>query len=132
LCVVNKIDLINTAAIQPLSDALRAHTKCEVFPISAQTGDGLNALKQAIRAQFVKMSLEPGDGVVVTHVRHRVALERAEASLQESLASTERGLEPEFIAVDLRGAADALGEIVGAITSDEVLDRIFSEFCIGK
>ena len=132
LCVVNKIDLINTAAIQPLSDALRAHTKCEVFPISAQTGDGLNALKQAIRAQFVKTSLEPGDGVVVTHVRHRVALERAEASLQESLASTERGLEPEFIAVDLRGAADALGEIVGAITSDEVLDRIFSEFCIGK
>ncbi|WHZ27441.1 MAG: tRNA-5-carboxymethylaminomethyl-2-thiouridine(34) synthesis protein MnmE [Nitrospira sp.] len=132
LCVVNKIDLVDAATIQPLSDALRAHTKCKVFPISAQTGEGLNALKQAIRAQFVKPSLEPNDGVVITHVRHRVALERAEGSLQESLASIERGLEPEFVAVDLRGAADALGEIVGAITSDEVLDQIFSEFCIGK
>jgi tRNA modification GTPase len=61
-----------------------------------------------------------------------VALERTEASLKESLASVERGREPEFVAVDLRDAADALGEIVGVITSDEVLDRIFSEFCIGK
>ncbi|HEU5091717.1 MAG TPA: hypothetical protein VFT30_03485, partial [Nitrospira sp.] len=72
------------------------------------------------------------DGVVITHVRHRVSLERAGTSLQEALISIERGIEPEFVAVDLRAAADALGEIVGAITSDEVLDRIFSEFCIGK
>jgi tRNA modification GTPase len=42
------------------------------------------------------------------------------------------GIEPELIAVDLRAAADALGEITGVITSDEVLDQIFAEFCIGK
>jgi tRNA modification GTPase len=132
LLVVNKIDLIDAASVQPLSDALRARTRCRVLPISVRTGEGLEALKVAIQSQFVKPSFEPNDGVVVTHVRHRVALERAEASLRESLASIERGLEPEFVAVDLRGAADALGEIVGAITSDEVLDRIFSEFCIGK
>ena len=130
--VVNKIDLLDAVGVQSLTDALRARIRCKVLPISAQTGEGLEALKHAIQAQFVKPSFEPSDGVVVTHVRHRVALERAEASLQESLVSAERGIEPEFVAVDLRGAADALGEIVGAITSDEVLDRIFSEFCIGK
>jgi tRNA modification GTPase len=132
LFVVNKIDLVDAASAQPLFDALRAITKCRILPISARTGEGLDALKCTIRAQFVKPSFEPSDGIIVTHVRHRVALERAEASLQESLASIERNVEPEFVAVDLRDAADALGEIVGAITSDEVLNRIFAEFCIGK
>ncbi len=132
LLVVNKIDLVDAASVRSLSDALRARTPCKVLPISVRTGEGLEALKVAIRTQFVKPSLEASDGIVITHVRHRVALERAEISLQESLVSIERGIEPEFVAVDLRGAADALGEIVGAITSDEVLDRIFSEFCIGK
>ncbi len=130
--LVNKIDLVDGASVQSLSDLLCTRTGCKVFPISVRTGEGLETLKHAIRTQFVKPSFEPSDGVVVTHVRHRVALERAEASLQESLASIERGIEPEFVAVDLRGAADALGEIIGAITCDEVLGRIFSEFCIGK
>jgi tRNA modification GTPase len=130
--VINKIDLVPGGLVQSLSDALRADTRRKVLPISVRTGEGLEALKHAIQTEFMKPSFEPNDGVVVTHVRHRVALERAEASLQESLASIERGIEPEFVAVDLRAAGDALGEIVGAITSDEVLDRIFSEFCIGK
>jgi tRNA modification GTPase len=131
LFVINKIDLVAGASVHPMTDALRVRTT-KVFAVSARMGDGLEELKHAIRAQFVKPSFEASDGVVVTHMRHRVALERAEASLQESLISIERGIEPEFIAIDLRGAADALGEIVGTITSDEVLDRIFSEFCIGK
>jgi tRNA modification GTPase len=132
LLVVNKIDLVDTASVQALTDSLRARTPWKVVPISVQTGEGLEALKFAIHSQFVKPSFEASDGVVVTHVRHRAALERAETSLTEALASVQQGTEPEFVAIDLRGAADALGEIVGTITSDEVLDRIFSEFCIGK
>lgn len=132
LIVLNKIDLVDAGSIQKLSESLRARTRCEVLPISVRTGEGLEALKYAIQTHFMRPSFESSDGVVVTHVRHRMALERAEASLKESLTSIEGGIEPEFIAVDLRGAADALGEIVGAITSDEVLDHIFSEFCIGK
>ena len=132
LVVVNKIDLVDAASVQWLTEALRARTPWKVVPISIQTGEGLEALKFAIQSQFMKPSFESGDGVIVTHVRHRAALERAEASLKEGLASVQQGIEPEFVAVDLRGAADALGEIVGTITSDEVLDEIFSEFCIGK
>ncbi len=132
ILVVNKIDLCDAAFVERLTDALRADTPCKVVPISSQTGEGLDALKSVIHSQFVKPSFEPRDGVVVTHVRHRAALERAEASLNDALASVQQGIEPECVAVDLRGAADALGEIVGTITSDEVLDEIFSEFCIGK
>jgi tRNA modification GTPase len=65
-------------------------------------------------------------------VRHRTALRRAAESLQQGLESSGRGLAAELISVDLRAAADALGEITGAITTDEILERIFSEFCIGK
>lgn len=130
--VINKIDLVSTILVQQVSDAFRARTQCLVLPISVRTGEGLEPLKQTIRAEFVKPSFEPNESVVITHVRHHAALTRAELSLNESLASVERGVEPEFVAVDLRGAADALGEIVGVITSDDVLDRIFSEFCIGK
>jgi tRNA modification GTPase len=70
--------------------------------------------------------------VLLTNVRHRLALERAAASTREALDATRQCIEPEFVAMDLRGAADALGEITGAITSDEILDVIFSQFCIGK
>lgn len=132
LVVVNKIDLVDTALVPALIDVLRARTPCKVVPISIQTGEGLEALKFAIQSQFMKPSFESSDGVIITHVRHQAALERAEASLQEALVSVQRGLEPEFVAIDLREAAEALGEIVGTITSDEVLGEIFSEFCIGK
>ena len=71
-------------------------------------------------------------GAVVTNVRHRHALERAEASIEEALKSLRKRVEPEFVIVDLREAADALGEVTGAITSDEILERIFAQFCIGK
>jgi tRNA modification GTPase len=69
---------------------------------------------------------------MITNVRHRRALERAETSIEEALVSVRTGAEPEFVAIDLRGASDALGEVTGAITSDEILNQIFSEFCIGK
>ena len=69
---------------------------------------------------------------VVTNVRHAQALNRAARSLREALHAVTSGGMAEFVAVDLRDAADALGEITGAITSDEILNRIFSEFCIGK
>ncbi|MEK9139702.1 MAG: tRNA uridine-5-carboxymethylaminomethyl(34) synthesis GTPase MnmE, partial [Nitrospirota bacterium] len=132
LVVVNKTDLVDAASVPALIDALRAGTQRKVVPISIQTGEGLEALKFAIQSQFMRPSFESGEGVIITHVRHRAALERAEASLKEALVSVQRGIEPEFVAIDLRGAADALGEIVGTITSDEVLNEIFSEFCIGK
>jgi tRNA modification GTPase len=130
--VINKVDLLPADAVQRLADDFPGCTGCKVLHISVRTGEGLEGLKEAIRAQCITPSLESIDDVMITRLRHRVALERAGAALKETLISIDEGLEPEFVAVDLREAADALGEIVGVITSDEVLDRIFSEFCIGK
>jgi len=69
---------------------------------------------------------------MITNVRHQTALDRTSLSLQQARASIAKGMAAELVAMDVRSAADALGEITGAITTDEILERVFSEFCIGK
>jgi tRNA modification GTPase len=89
-------------------------------------------LRLAIRAQVTGSGPETADGVLVTNVRHQTALTRAHESLVEATSSIKDEMAAELVAVDLRAAADALGEITGAITNEEILSRIFSTFCIGK
>jgi tRNA modification GTPase len=132
LVVINKSDLVDTDRITRLSRLAEEGTGCKVLVTSVQTGVGLDRLRESIRAYLLPSSLESTGGIMITNVRHRRALERAEASIREALASVRNGVEPEFVAIDLRGASDALGEVTGAITSDEILNQIFSEFCIGK
>src|SRR5206468_5667079 len=75
---------------------------------------------------------EPSEGVLITHLRHRSALERAKTSLDQALVSIQQHVAAECIAADLRVAINAIGEIIGETTTDDILDRIFKEFCIGK
>lgn len=132
MVLINKSDLVGATSLKRLACVVEERTTCKVLPVSVRTGAGLDELKKAIRLNLSQASLESNEGVVITNVRHRLALDRARVSIGEALESTRRGIEPEFVAVDLHGASDALGEITGVITSDEILDRIFAEFCIGK
>lgn len=132
LTVLNKIDLVDASAVARFCESLSNQTTCMVVPISVRTGEGLEELKRAIESLLLGPSLEAGDGVIIANLRHRVALERARSCVDQALESVGVGIQPEFVAIDLRGAADALGEIVGDITSDDILNHIFSEFCIGK
>ena len=123
---INKADL--PARVEPSSMEPRAFA----VALSAKTGKGIDALRAAIRSQLVGAGGETTDGVMVTNVRHQAALDRAGESLRHAAQSISAGLAAELLAIDMRAAADALGEITGAITTDEILERIFSEFCIGK
>lgn len=69
---------------------------------------------------------------MVTNLRHADALKRALEGIEQATQSVKQGRAGELVAMDLRIAADALGEITGVITTDEILQRIFAEFCIGK
>jgi tRNA modification GTPase len=102
------------------------------LPISTLTGDGLAPLRKAIKQRTARWTLDPLQSVMITNIRHQEILLRCRDYLAKALDSIQSGNPPECVAVDLRGAADALGEITGAITSDDILNRIFSEFCIGK
>jgi tRNA modification GTPase len=101
--------------------------------VSAITGAGLDELRRALRAQAGASGPEPvGRDVMLTNARHRDALERARASLLLALRSVEEGLAADFVCIDLRSCLAALGEITGESVTEDLLTRIFSEFCIGK
>lgn len=133
LIVVNKADLPSQVDPTAFSDCTPgSRSACPPVRISAKTGEGLDALRDRIRALVLRPDFEPGEGAVVTRVRHQAALQKAHEALLNAGASVRAGLSGEFVAMDLRGAIDALGEITGAVSTDDILDRIFRDFCIGK
>ncbi|WP_336490724.1 tRNA uridine-5-carboxymethylaminomethyl(34) synthesis GTPase MnmE [Methylobacterium nigriterrae] len=127
------------AASPPLSAGARClpvRTKADLagapgegLAVSALTGAGLDRLLDAIRAE-AEAALEGGDALI-TRERHRDALARCLAHLERVLAGADR-LPPELVAEDLRLAVRALGEVAGQVGVEEMLDRLFSGFCIGK
>jgi tRNA modification GTPase len=126
IVLLNKADLAETVERDP---ALAGRL---VYSISAKTAMGVEVVKSALLALLVSGGFEAGESLMVTNARHRDALRRASASLDHALESVQGGMAGELISIDVRAAADALGEITGAITTDEILGRIFSEFCVGK
>jgi tRNA modification GTPase len=92
----------------------------------------LDALERAIaRALTGSESLDP-DGVIVSNARHLEALREASAALARVVEAARASSTPDLLAVDLRAAAAALGRITGDDILEGLLDRVFSEFCIGK
>jgi len=132
IVVVNKIDLLDSMQAQCALSSARRLSSEEIVPVSTITGHGIDRLKFRIRSHLFRGGRESGPGITIANVRHRTALQQARHALQQAWEASQQGLQPELIAVDIRASAEALGQITGAITSDEVLDRIFSEFCIGK
>ncbi|MDW8108597.1 MAG: tRNA uridine-5-carboxymethylaminomethyl(34) synthesis GTPase MnmE [Candidatus Kryptonium sp.] len=128
IVVFNKVDLLNGKGLQ-------TEKMFEDFPvvhISALTGHGLDKLKKIMVEQSFLGTNRTDASVVVTNVRHRDALVKAKQSLLYALKSLEEGMSGDLVAVDLRSALNHLGEIIGEVTTDDILNNIFSKFCIGK
>lgn len=130
LLVINKCDLPRRLVKEDLVRA--CPNSAGVIDISAKMQVGLEGLREAIRSRLTPDRLESQDSVLVTNLRHSAALERALQGVEQAQYSVEAGRAGELVAMDLRIAADALGEITGVITTDEILERVFAEFCIGK
>ena len=99
--------------------------------VSAKFGKGLDELKQAMTSLTGSCDI-PGDNGLITQLRHKLALEKAQTNLQAALAGLQANQSPEFTAFELTEALNALDEITGRKIQDEVLLTIFSSFCIGK
>jgi tRNA modification GTPase len=132
----NHILVLNKADLPPRIEkdewsALWADERGPVV-ISAVTGTGLDELRERIRLHLGSGDLDAGDGVCITHLRHSLLLRRAQEAVCQGSSALRNDMTGEFVAADLRRAAGALGEITGAISTEDILDRIFSEFCIGK
>jgi tRNA modification GTPase len=100
--------------------------------VSALTGEGIESLKRAIKSLAVGRQYEAGDSVLISRLRHKTLLQNAGAALQNALKAIDDTLSAECVALELRIALNSIGEIVGVITNEDILDQIFREFCIGK
>jgi tRNA modification GTPase len=100
--------------------------------LSCRTGDGLDGLKRAVSDLVKQGTIGSREHAWAVNQRHRTALAQTKESLQKSLDSIKSNLSPEFVAVDLRGALDSLGLIIGATYTEDILERVFNDFCIGK
>ena len=109
----------------------RALAGCEPLPLSAKTGEGIQALLEEIYQKAVG-SAQLLEGVLITNARHAHALQEAGRALLEAIRALERGQDLDCITIDLNEAWMRLGEITGQTVGEEIIDRIFSKFCLGK
>jgi tRNA modification GTPase len=124
IAVANKIDLLNNEEIAALP-----HTQREAV-ISAKEKFHIDDLKHKIYKAAIKEQLT-GDETLITNIRHLEALQKTEESLKRVLAGMDN-ITSDFLSMDIKQALHYLGEITGAVTTDDLLENIFSKFCIGK
>jgi tRNA modification GTPase len=100
--------------------------------LSARTGEGLEVLKNRVVDWFQKDHPLETAPALVPNLRQKIILEKALEALQEAHREMSQKVSAEFIAVHLQEALDQLGSLVGKSTSEDVLEKIFSRFCVGK
>jgi tRNA modification GTPase len=122
--VGNKVDKADDALV----DALQKH---DFLFISAANKINIGELKERILSTFGIHTVKTGD-VMVTNLRHYQNLLQTNAALDRVLESMHNGVTGDFLAMDIRQSLHYLGEITGTISTDDLLDNIFSKFCIGK
>jgi len=101
------------------------------IPISAETGKGFEQLEAEIGRRLLGSGGDQGD-LLIDSPRQQQLLERATVALKEAGGAVEAGVALDFVAADLKDALDALGEITGEVTSADILNQIFGDFCVGK
>jgi tRNA modification GTPase len=127
LIAVNKDDLPQVLSPEDLSRFSDSRT---IVRVSAKSGEGINVLQKKLRDLVIDCEREPA--MVLTNLRHRNALLRGETALRHAETTLEEGYAAEFVAVDLNETRNALGEIIGTVSDEDILERIFNNFCIGK
>jgi len=125
ILVLNKVDLPTRLDKQAIPSTFTQ------VPVSSTQEKGIETLKQTMVNHVLGHGIEAGH-LLVTNVRHIQALEQAAMSLEKFLNSLSQKSFPEFLALDLRDTLNALGDIVGVTTPEDILNRIFRDFCIGK
>lgn len=122
--VVNKIDKCSEAELARIVDG-------DVVALSAKSGEGVELLRQRLRAAVDTDGIYAGE-TVVSNSRHYDALLHALQALEHAQEALKAGLSGELLSEELRDVLRHLGEITGEVTSQEILNNIFSKFCIGK
>ena len=128
IVIYNKTDLEAAVDIEELKEK----TGSPVIPVSVVEETGLRQLEDEIKRMFFHGELSFNDEVYITNARHKVALEEAKESLKLVIGSIEMGMPEDFFSIDLMNAYESLGRIVGESVGEDLVNEIFSKFCVGK
>ncbi|HXH17621.1 MAG TPA: tRNA uridine-5-carboxymethylaminomethyl(34) synthesis GTPase MnmE [Chitinophagales bacterium] len=126
ILVGNKTDLLSEH-----NCASKFNLNGSVVYVSSKNGNNIHQITEALVSRISSKEFQQED-TIVTNARHHEALLRSRQALEDVLKGIESGISGELLALDIRRALDALGEITGEVTSESVLNSIFSRFCIGK
>lgn len=131
----NRIILINKSDLgeSKYTAAVKAKAgKSPVLEVSAKTGIGLDKLAELIRDIYSLGELAAGDSAIVTNMRHKSALADASEALTRVVEGIDIGMPSDIVSIDINMAINSLGEITGETVSDDIVNKIFHEFCVGK
>lgn len=127
---INKNDLPLKISLEDLKSQFQEDP---FVSISALKNDGIEDLKKAIYTSLIHRNVRSSpEHLILASIRHKTALAQAKENLSNALKALEEGASLEFIAFEIRSALEALSEMVGETAAEEVLNRIFEQFCIGK
>ena len=128
IVIYNKTDLEAAVSIEELKEK----TGSPVIPVSVVEETGLRQLEDEIKRIFFHGELSFNDEVYITNARHKAALEEAKESLRLVKESINMGMAEDFFSIDLKSAYECLGRIVGESVGEDLVNEIFSKFCVGK
>lgn len=130
ILLVNKVDIGDGEFIAKELSLLSASKP--IIKMSVKEGTGLAKLEDQIVEMVLGGAVTASDNVLVSNIRHKQALEKAKRHLQEVVTAITGPVPADLISIDLRGAWEALGEVTGSTVTEDLVDRIFADFCIGK
>jgi tRNA modification GTPase len=123
LVIGNKCDLPHAGELDEIKSAIR---------VSALTGEGINGLRRAIVEALAPRGRLEQEGGFITSLRHEQLLRESREALEQARQAVELGIPHEMLLLDLYAALRPIDAITGATTADDILNRIFATFCIGK
>lgn len=129
LVLINKKDL--GTVVSPL-EVRKIIPEASILETSLVEGIGIEAIHQEIINVVYGKELSPDESMLVTNQRHEDLLRRGRKSLEDSLSAVEKGEALDFVDIDVKNAYELFGEIIGETVSNDILDAVFSRFCLGK
>lgn len=126
IVLLNKIDLNKKINLE-------GHNLENIVEISAKDNIGIEDMQEKIYSYIVEENVEnSSEKLIITNIRHKTALEKTKDAIKNIFETIDMGLPMDLISVDLKEALDSLSEITGEISSEDILDHVFGNFCVGK
>ena len=129
IILINKTDLEKEVKKEKIHEVFSGPP---VILLSVKREEGMDELKELIMNEVLDEKIETGENIMITRARHKNALNQAYKALEKVKETLKKGLPHDFLTIDLKKCLDNLGKITGETIDEDILDRIFSDFCLGK